>query len=32
MLEGWQESIGVTHEIEVFTKAGKPIEYLMPVE
>jgi hypothetical protein len=32
MLEGWQESIGVKHEIEVFTKAGKPIEYLMVME
>lgn len=31
MLEGWDESIGVRHEIEVFQKAGKPIAYLQPV-
>jgi hypothetical protein len=24
-MEGWQESYGVAHEIDVFTKAGKPI-------
>jgi hypothetical protein len=32
MLDGWEDSIGVKHEIEVFKQAGKPIEYLMPME
>jgi hypothetical protein len=27
-LKGWRESVGVTHEIEVFKKAGKPMFYL----
>lgn len=28
MLDGWQESVGVQHEISEFRKAGKPILYL----
>lgn len=28
MLDGWRESYGVKHEIDVFTKAGKPVFYL----
>jgi hypothetical protein len=27
-MESWRESYGLTHEIEVFTKAGKPVIYL----
>lgn len=27
-MQGWRESYGVNHEIEFFTKAGKPIVYL----
>jgi hypothetical protein len=27
-MEGWRESYGLTHEIEVFTAAGKPVLYL----
>lgn len=27
-MDGWQESKGIGHEIDVFTKAGKPIYYL----
>lgn len=30
-MEGWDTSYGIKHEIEVFTKAGKPIFYLDPV-
>jgi hypothetical protein len=29
-MEGWQESVGVTYEIETFRKAGKPIVYMTP--
>ena len=28
MMEGWEESTGLTWEIEEFTKAGKPILYM----
>ena len=27
-MQGWQDSFGVKHEIEFFTKAGKPVLYL----
>lgn len=30
LMDGWRESAGVQHEIEEFTKAGKPIFYLDP--
>ena len=28
MMDGWQESKGITHEINFFKNANKPIEYL----
>lgn len=31
MLPGWDSSYGIKHEIEEFTKAGKPVFYLDPV-
>lgn len=30
MMDGWDVSYGIKHEIEEFTKAGKPIFYLDP--
>jgi nucleoside 2-deoxyribosyltransferase len=30
MMDGWLESRGVQHEIEVFQRAGKPVYYMMP--
>lgn len=30
MMDGWEDSYGVSHEIEVFTKVGKPVFYLDP--
>lgn len=27
-LDGWTESVGIAHEVEVFGREGKPIEYL----
>ena len=30
-MEGWDSSVGVLHEIDVFNKAKKPIEYLVPM-
>lgn len=30
MMDGWQESVGLTHEIDCFAKAGKPIVYVRP--
>lgn len=30
-LEGWRESEGIAHEVDVFTEAGKPIYDLDPV-
>lgn len=30
-MESWERSYGIKHEIEVFTKAGKPVFYLDPV-
>lgn len=30
LLDGWRESYGVAHEIDVFTEAGKPIWYYDP--
>lgn len=32
MAETWQESFGIAHEIEAFTKAGKRIVYMVPDE
>lgn len=32
MMDGWQQSYGIMHEIEAFEKAGKPIVYLEPGE
>ena len=29
-MEGWQESVGVRHEIDVFLAAGKPVLYYDP--
>ena len=29
-LEGWEDSFGIKHEIEVFKKAGKPVMFLDP--
>lgn len=29
-MEGWQESIGVQYEIDIFEQSGKPIMYLDP--
>lgn len=29
-MEGWEQSVGIAHEIEAFRKAGKPISYLNP--
>lgn len=29
-MESWERSYGISHEIEVFKKAGKPIYYLNP--
>lgn len=31
MMETWQHSYGISHEIGVFSKAGKPVHYLDPV-
>jgi hypothetical protein len=31
MMEGWDSSYGIKHEIEIFMKTGKPIFYLDPV-
>lgn len=30
MLPGWEDSLGLAHEIAVFRQAGKPIIYAMP--
>lgn len=30
MMPSWQDSYGIKHEIEIFTKAGKPVFYLNP--
>lgn len=30
-MESWEQSSGIAHEIDVFTKAGKPVFYLDPV-
>lgn len=30
MLEGWETSVGVMHEIDAFEKARKPIIYMTP--
>lgn len=32
MMEGWETSKGVRHEIEVFTEAGKPVFFLNPAD
>lgn len=32
MMDGWFESRGIEHELEAFTKAGKPIVYMEPGE
>lgn len=32
MLEGWQESVGVSHEIERFAQMDKPIVLMVPGE
>lgn len=29
-MDTWDKSYGISHEIEVFTKAGKPVYYLTP--
>lgn len=31
-MNGWADSVGVLSEIEAFSGAGKPIEYIKPVE
>jgi hypothetical protein len=31
-LDSWEESRGVAHEVDVFGRAGKPIEYLSPLQ
>lgn len=31
MMESWDNSYGVKHEINVFTRAGKPVYYLDPI-
>lgn len=31
-MEGWQESVGVTHEIASFVASGRPVLYLAPGE
>lgn len=31
-LDSWETSRGVAHEVEVFGRAGKPIEYLSPLQ
>ena len=30
MMDGWRESYGVAHEIEVFRAAGKPVVFMQP--
>ena len=30
-MDGWEDSIGIKHEIEEFSRSGKPISYLDPV-
>ena len=30
MLDGWQDSVGLRYEVEVFTRAGKTIVYMAP--
>lgn len=30
-MDGWRESVGLTYEIEEFSRAGKPIVYVSPV-
>lgn len=32
MLEGWDKSFGIKHEIDTFEKAGKPVIYMTPGE
>lgn len=32
MMDGWETSKGVRHEIEVFTEAGKPVFFLNPAD
>lgn len=32
MMDGWDKSIGIEHEIAAFAKAGKPIIYMEPGE
>ena len=29
-MEGWEESVGIAHEIEVFKQAGKPVLFVDP--
>lgn len=30
MMNGWEQSVGVAHEIDFFERVGKPIIYMMP--
>lgn len=30
MLDGWDQSVGVAHEIDCFERAGKPVFYMLP--
>jgi len=32
MMDGWETSKGVRHEIQVFTEAGKPVFFLNPAD
>ena len=32
MMEGWEESIGIKHETNIFERAGKPVVFMTPGE